>query len=249
MWSVNCMQSLWLIVHGHYQTTISMLRTAVDECMRDRESEKPSRGEVEVERCGHAMPTYAFHVLPTFHRSCKTSESVRPLEMGGREKEGTGQANWQVSLRVNGGTLALESSSNAPPTEPVAQLFPRILWSIQVLPGISCASDFPKSTRHNNTTAEWSARNITELECNRYQIPIMHFKYSNSFSNSDWELNEEQQLGIEDTSPFLQRKMCIFEDCPFRHVQKLIWLSQYYTCRPRSQVAFSWWSEMVLLHS
>lgn len=33
------------------------------------------------------MPTYAFCVLQTFHRLCKTSESVRPLELweGGRE--------------------------------------------------------------------------------------------------------------------------------------------------------------------
>lgn len=34
------------------------------------------------------MPTYAFCVLQTFHRLCKTSESVRPLELweggGGR---------------------------------------------------------------------------------------------------------------------------------------------------------------------
>ena len=29
--------------------------------------------------------TYTFCVLQTFHRLCKTSESVRPLEEGGRE--------------------------------------------------------------------------------------------------------------------------------------------------------------------
>lgn len=34
------------------------------------------------------MRTYAFCVLQTFHRLCKTSESVRPLEM--REEGGEG---------------------------------------------------------------------------------------------------------------------------------------------------------------
>lgn len=38
------------------------------------------------------MPTYAFCVLQTFHRLCKTSESVRPLESwGGGTGELTGQ--------------------------------------------------------------------------------------------------------------------------------------------------------------
>lgn len=60
-------------------------------------SREPGREEETV-----PMWTYAFCVLQTFHRLCKTSESVRPLEMweegkeGGRG-EGTGKLTGQFS--------------------------------------------------------------------------------------------------------------------------------------------------------
>lgn len=44
------------------------------------------------------MPTYAFCVLQTFHRLCKTSESVRPLELWEGRGEGvTGELTGQLS--------------------------------------------------------------------------------------------------------------------------------------------------------
>ena len=73
------------------------------------------------------MRTYAFCVLQTFHRLCKTSESVRPLELreGGR-KEGReggrrGQVNWQVRLQGN---------SSLPPNSPEKLLR---MWAAVVL--------------------------------------------------------------------------------------------------------------------
>lgn len=50
------------------------------------------------------MRTYAFCVLQTFHRLCKTSESVRPLELWEEGREGgggRGQVNWQVRFQGN----------------------------------------------------------------------------------------------------------------------------------------------------
>lgn len=84
--------SQW-IVHGRYQATILSVRIHAEEneCMHGTEMgelasfREPSREET--------MPTYAFCVLQTFHRLCKTSESVRPLKLwegGGRRR---GQVN------------------------------------------------------------------------------------------------------------------------------------------------------------
>lgn len=68
------------IVHGHYQATILGVYPCwgrrVHAWHRDGELAsftEPSRRET--------MPTYAFCVLQTFHRLCKTSESVRPLKL------------------------------------------------------------------------------------------------------------------------------------------------------------------------
>lgn len=46
-------------------------------CVRQKEE---AAAAAESRRRQETMPTYAFCVLQTFHRLCKTSESVRPLE-------------------------------------------------------------------------------------------------------------------------------------------------------------------------
>lgn len=67
------------------------------ECMHGNREEEAgaateSRGRQET------MPTYASCVLQTFHRLCKTSESVRPLELWeGGEGGGTGELTGQLS--------------------------------------------------------------------------------------------------------------------------------------------------------
>ena len=76
-------------VHRHLRASESMPRRK-RSCVSDREEkEGPPGAQGEV-----AMRTYAFYVLQTFHRLCKTSESVRPLEMGeGWEGGGGGKEN------------------------------------------------------------------------------------------------------------------------------------------------------------
>lgn len=63
------------------------------------------------------MPTYASCVLQTFHRLCKTSESVRPLELWegrtGRGGGGTGELTGQRS-----GLQQFTSTHGSNPTLP-----------------------------------------------------------------------------------------------------------------------------------
>lgn len=59
----------------------------------EREERQDPSGEPDIEET-MPMRTYAFCVLQTFHRLCKTSESVRPLEMREGGMEGRrGQVN------------------------------------------------------------------------------------------------------------------------------------------------------------
>lgn len=77
---------------GWYMSATSVYAQDVHamECMRETERESqvlPKRPDRE-----ETMPTYAFCVLQTFHRLCKTSESVRPLEL--REEGRGGGDRW-----------------------------------------------------------------------------------------------------------------------------------------------------------
>lgn len=99
----------WASPGHHY------IHAAEDECMHETERERRQVHSREpVREKTMPMRTYAFCVLQTFHRLCKTSESVRPLESweegreGGR-KGGRGQVNWQVRF---------QGKSSLPPISP-----------------------------------------------------------------------------------------------------------------------------------
>lgn len=85
LWLGMCGEFLQLLLGCLYMgvtgaTIISMLRK-MSACVTQKEKEatgSPSRESIREKTM--PMRTYAFCVLQTFHRLCKTSESVRPLE-------------------------------------------------------------------------------------------------------------------------------------------------------------------------